>query len=95
MTNDFGSDVGPGTNLVQEAFCNPAETLIDCGFQVGTLDNNGNEVDLGGTFFHVSGLRRVEPSGGGGAGCHVQITIDNNTGNDHVLLGVQAFCAAP
>jgi len=93
-TQDFGSNVPPATDLVQEAFCDPAETLIDCGFQVGTLDN-GNEVDLGGSFFHISGLRRVEPSGGGGAGCHVQITIDNNAGNDHVLLGVQALCAAP
>jgi hypothetical protein len=69
--------------------------LVDCGFQVGTLDNNGTEVDLGGTFFHVAGLRRVDPSGGNGAGCLVHITIDNNTGNDHVLLGAQAFCAAP
>jgi hypothetical protein len=94
VINDFGNHVGPGTDLVQEAFCDPAETLIDCGVQAGTL-SNGNEVDLSGSFYHVAGLRRLERSGGGGPGCHVQITIDNNTGNQDVLLGAQAFCAAP
>jgi hypothetical protein len=65
VTNDFGNHVGPGTDLVQEAFCDPTETLIDCGVQAGTL-SNGNEVDLSGSFYHVAGLRRVEPSGGAG-----------------------------
>ena len=91
--DNFGSP-SSGTDLVQEAFCDPNETLISCGLQAATLDN-GNEVDLSGSFYHVGGLLRVAPTGGIGPGCRGQITIDKSTGNQDVLFSVQAFCASP
>ena len=93
-THDFGSNVQPGTDLTQEAFCDPTETLIDCGVQAATRDN-GNELDLSSSFYHVGSFRRVVPSAPNGPGCHAQITIDKGTGSQNVVLGVQAFCAAP